>query len=223
MTINTDVTHVRVLVVDDFRLFREQLTTVLQGQEFIEQAAGAADADEALRLLAAHGGSVVLLSMATAGSLAICRRLLDSAAPARVIALGVSGADDEVVACAEAGVTGYVLRDDPYDALLAAIAAAARGEISCPPGVAAALMRRMGRRGRPPGPPAAERLTAREREILALIDEGLSNKEIARRLSIEIRTVKNHVHNLLEKLSVHRRGQAAALLRAHQQLSPSRN
>jgi two-component system nitrate/nitrite response regulator NarL len=71
-------------------------------------------------------------------------------------------------------------------------------------------MRRMGPRGRPPG---ASRLTVREREILGLIDDGMSNKEIARKLCIEVRTVKNHVHNLLEKLSVHRRGEAAALLR----------
>lgn len=221
---NTDETLVRVLVVDDIRLFRDQLITVLDGHSFIERTGGASNAEEALHQLASHQFGVVLLNMATTGSLAICRRLIASAEQTRVIALGVSGSDDEAVACAEAGVTGYVLRHEPYDALLTAIAAAGRGEIWCPPAVTAALMRRMGRGGRGSGASTpASRLTAREREILALIDEGMSNKEIARKLSIEIRTVKNHVHNLLEKLSVRRRGEAAALLRSHHNAFERRN
>jgi len=129
----------------------------------------------------------------------------------RVIALGVTGDDDEVVACAEAGVTGYLLRDQPFDALLPVIASAAAGEVTCPPVIAAALLRGMGRRGS--GQRAlASRMTPREREVLLLIEAGLTNKEIARKLNIEIRTVKNHVHNLMEKLNVRRRGEAAALM-----------
>lgn len=207
-------TSVRVLVVDDIRLFRDHVLDVLGAQPFVERAAGAADADEALRAVADHGFAVVLVSLTTRDSLAICRRLVAAAADTRVIALGVSGSDDEVVACAEAGVTGYLLRDETSDGLLRVVAAAGRGEVTCPPPVAAALMRRMGQRGRGSGGPAGgSRLTTREREILGLIDEGLSNKEIARKLNIEIRTVKNHVHNLLEKLEVSRRGEAAALVR----------
>ncbi|MDH6463717.1 two-component system nitrate/nitrite response regulator NarL [Micromonospora sp. A200] len=213
--INSDETPVRVLVVDDIRLFRDQLINILEAQPFIEHAAGASDGEEALRQLTNYGFGVVLVSMATAGSLAICRQLIASAKGTRVVALGVSGSEDEVVACAEAGVTGYLLRHETYDALLSVIAAAGRGEISCPPPVAAALVRRMGQHGRDMGVrTGASRLTTREREILGLIDEGMSNKDIARKLNIEIRTVKNHVHNLLEKLKVHRRGEAAALLRA---------
>jgi DNA-binding NarL/FixJ family response regulator len=120
------------------------------------------------------------------------------------------------VACAAAGVSGYVLHDEPHEELMKAVLAVARGEIWCPPRVAAVLMRRMGPHGSTPDMPlGTARLTVREREILALIDGGLSNKEIARKLSIEVRTVKNHVHNLLEKLRVHRRGEAVALLRSH--------
>jgi DNA-binding NarL/FixJ family response regulator len=212
--INSNETPLRVLVVDDTRLFRDQLITVLSAQPFIARAVGASDGEEALRELTDHGCTVALVSMATAGSVAICRQLATSSEATRVIALGVFGSDDEVVACAEAGVTGYLLRHETYDALLRVIVAVGRGEVSCPPPVAAALMRRMGQCGRGvDGPTGASRLTTREREILGLIDEGMSNKEIARKLNIEIRTVKNHVHNLLEKLRVSRRGEAAALLR----------
>lgn len=207
---------VRVLVVEDIRLHRESLVSSLANEPAIGDAVGAAGGDEALTALSQRRFGVVLLSMAAGSSRAICRDLVTAADPARVIAYAVSGADDEVVACAAAGVSGYLLRDEPHTELMKAVVAAARGDVWCPPRVAAVLMRRMGPGGATPDLPAGTgRLTAREREILVLIDGGLSNKEIARKLSIEVRTVKNHVHNLLEKLRVHRRGDAAALLGSH--------
>ncbi|MEU4219225.1 response regulator transcription factor [Actinoplanes sp. NPDC026623] len=201
----------RVLVVNDLRILRDHLITRLRAQPNVSAATGAADAEDAAGLLSAEGFAVVLVSLTTPGSLEICRAA--AGAGSRVIALGVTTDEDEAVACAEAGVTGYVLRHEPDEALFSVLATVGRGEISCPPPVAAALMRRMGR-GRDAGPPnGIGRLTAREREILGLIDRGMSNKEIAKLLFIEVRTVKNHVHNLLEKLSVRRRGEAAAVLR----------
>ncbi|GIH14158.1 hypothetical protein Raf01_23300 [Rugosimonospora africana] len=218
-----EVTGVRVLVVDDIRLYRDGLVAVLEREPFIVGAAGVPDAEGALRLLRGRGFEVVLLSMATANSVAICRDLVASADGARVVALAVSGSDDEVVACAEAGVSGYLLRDAPHAELVDVIASAARGETSCPSRIGAALMRRMGalaaERQTWVGP---DRLTPREREILDLIEQGKSNKEIARLLCIEVRTVKNHVHNLLEKLKVHRRGEAAALLRSRHRIPSGR-
>jgi two-component system, NarL family, nitrate/nitrite response regulator NarL len=205
-----NTSSVRVLVVDDTRLHRDDLTDRLGREPSILDAAGASDLESARLLLRSEGFGVVLVNMATSDSLAICREL-SAAAP--IVAVAVAGADDEMVACAEAGVSGYLLRDQPYAELVAVIAAAARGETYCPPRVAAALMRRVGTLAAHRAPSGAGRLTPREREILGLIDQGLSNKEIARRLSIEVRTVKNHVHNLLEKLKVHRRGEAAAMLR----------
>jgi len=201
---------VRVLVVDHIRLHRENLISMLSRESTIAGASGASDATEAIGRLGAEGFDVALLNMAVAGGDAICREL---SAVTNVVALAVSD-DEELVACAEAGVVGYLLRDDSPEALVSVIATAARGETSCPPQVAAVLMRQMSRRGRPAPVGATSRLTGREMEILRLIDEGMSNKEIARKLFIEVRTVKNHVHNLLEKLSVHRRGEAAALLRS---------
>ncbi|WP_203917819.1 LuxR C-terminal-related transcriptional regulator [Rugosimonospora africana] len=223
MSVVEEVTGVRVLVVDDIRLYRDGLVAVLEREPFIVGAAGVPDAEGALRLLRGRGFEVVLLSMATANSVAICRDLVASADGARVVALAVSGSDDEVVACAEAGVSGYLLRDAPHAELVDVIASAARGETSCPSRIGAALMRRMGalaaERQTWVGP---DRLTPREREILDLIEQGKSNKEIARLLCIEVRTVKNHVHNLLEKLKVHRRGEAAALLRSRHRIPSGR-
>lgn len=203
----------RVLVIDDVRLYRDGLVTALRQKPTISGAAGVRGGDEALLKLNGGCFEVVVLSMTTSRSREICQEL---AGFTSVVVIAVSGDDDEVVACAQAGVVGYVMRDESDDVLVKVIASAARGETSCPPQVAAALMRRMGPRGnRLPAPRGTARLTAREQEILALIDDGMSNKEIGRKLCIEVRTVKNHVHNLLEKLSVHRRGEAAAIVRGH--------
>ncbi|HEX7241600.1 MAG TPA: response regulator transcription factor, partial [Longimicrobiaceae bacterium] len=121
--------------------------------------------------------------------------------------------EDVVLACAEAGVSGYVSRGASLDDLVGALRSVARGELVCSPHIAGSLFRRVAALSeRREASPAAV-LTPREREILGLIDQGLSNKEISRRLRIELSTVKNHVHNLLEKLQVSRRGAAAACLR----------
>ncbi|HEY7075690.1 MAG TPA: response regulator transcription factor, partial [Solirubrobacteraceae bacterium] len=135
--------------------------------------------------------------------------------PARgLVAIGVPDAQERVLSFAEAGVLGFVEREAAVDELVAGIEAAARGEAHCSPRVATTLLRRITALNAPSEPrsdPAA--LTARERQIVELIAEGLSNKEIASRLYIEVATVKNHVHNILDKLKVSRRGEAAARLR----------
>jgi two-component system nitrate/nitrite response regulator NarL len=218
-----DMTGVSVLVVDDVRLYRDGLIALLEQEPSIAYVEGVPDTETALRSLRGREFAVVLLNMRVTNSLATCRDLVASANSAPIVALAVSGGDDEVVAYAEAGVSGYLLRDQPHAELVATIASAARGEVPCPPQVAAALMRRVGTL-------AAERhiwigpgrLTPREREILDLIEQGMSNKEIARLLFIEVRTVKNHVHNLLEKLKVHRRGEAAAMLRTRHRMPGDR-
>lgn len=112
----------------------------------------------------------------------------------------------------EAGVSGYVTRDGSYDELLETIRSVANGELICTPRVAGMLLRRVTKAVWDAGPDFG-RLTARERQTVRLIDRGLSNKEIACRLNIELSTVKNHVHHILEKSSTRRRGAAAAHLR----------
>jgi two-component system, NarL family, nitrate/nitrite response regulator NarL len=205
----------RVLIVDDACLYRESLAKLLDDEPSISGVVTAADEQAALELLSRSVPTVVLLNMATAGSVALLRAMTRFVANVRVVALGISGDEDEVVACAEAGVSGYLLRSESLSQLVATIQSVARGETLCSPGVAATLLRRVATLAdQHRTTTGTAKLTAREREILQLIDEGLPNREIARRLSIEVRTVKNHVHNILEKLQVQRRGEAAARMRA---------
>jgi len=214
-------TVIRVAIVADIRLYREGLARVLERQPNISVVATAATSDGSLAPLLQLGPDVILIDKAMPDSLAAMRRVAVAAPGAKVVSLSVregegEGEDDrDVLASAEAGAIAYVPREASLEDLVAVIECAVRGEAVCSPRVAGALLRRIaalatdGRSDRVPA-----RLTKREREIMGLIDEGLSNKEIAKRLRIEVATVKNHVHNILEKLQVHRRGEAAARLRA---------
>jgi DNA-binding NarL/FixJ family response regulator len=213
---------VNLVIVDDMRLYMEALAGLLGREGWIQSVETATDADAALACLSVPSPVVVLLNMAMTGSIFILAALGRAAPQVGVIALGVSETEDEVIACAEAGVAGYLLRRESLHDLKAIVQSVARGETICSPQVAATLLRRVATL-------AAERqlatgtalLTAREHEVLELIDEGLSNRDIAGRLSIEVRTVKNHVHNILEKLKVHRRGEAAAWMRAAEDPVPA--
>jgi DNA-binding NarL/FixJ family response regulator len=205
----------RVLIVDDTRVFREGLAGILASEAGIGSVDTAADTDAGLRLLEATPPDVVLLNMATADSIGVLDALVHAAPQVRVVAVGVSETEDEVIACAEAGVAGYLLRGESLADLLKTIRSVRRGEALCSPRTTATLLRRVATLAAERQPwlePA--KLTSREGEILLLIEQGCSNKEIAQHLFIEVRTVKNHVHNLLEKLQVHRRGEAAARMRA---------
>jgi len=209
----------RVLVVDDVSLCRFALAVVLKEEPAIDVVETAADIGAALDLLAgAVAGTVVLLNLSMQDGVAALNSIVRAVPATPVIALAVSDLEDEIIACAEAGVAGCLLRDDSYADLVALITSVARGETRCSPRVAAALLRRVATLSRESRVESVEiRLTAREREVMQLVNEGLSNKQIARRLSIELRTVKNHVHHILAKYQVHRRADAVALFRAMRQ------
>ena len=141
-------------------------------------------------------------------------RVLAAAAPAaKIVAVGIPDDESAILGLAEAGVSGYVTVEQPLAELVAAVEAAANDELQCSPRVAAALAKRVATLAGGPRGNGERRLTRREREIAALIAEGLLNKQIARRLSIEQATVKNHVHNILAKLGASRRDEVAVLLR----------
>jgi DNA-binding NarL/FixJ family response regulator len=133
-----------------------------------------------------------------------------------VVTVGVRETEDDILILAEAGSAGYVLRADTLESMRTVLEAVARGETVCSPRTTAMLLGRIAalaaERRESTG---AGRLTAREVEILDLIEQGLANRDIAERLSIEVRTVKNHVHSILTKIGVTRRGQAAAWARTH--------
>jgi two-component system nitrate/nitrite response regulator NarL len=205
---------IRVLIVDDTRLYREALAGMLRSESLIGAVDTASDSATALDHLVMSSPQVVLVNTAMADSAMIFRMIADVAAQVPVVALGVSESEAEVITWAEAGVAGYLFKTESLANLVATIQGAARGEALCPPRITAALLRRVAALAAERQPEiGAARLTAREKQIIELVDEGLSNKEIARRLSIEVRTVKNHVHNILEKLQVSRRGEAAARVR----------
>jgi DNA-binding NarL/FixJ family response regulator len=131
-----------------------------------------------------------------------------------VVGIAVPDGEDDVIACAEAGLSGYVTRTDSIAATVEAIESVARGELVTTPRMAAALLQRVRNLATSAPAPGAVRLTPREREIADLLGDGHSNKAIAQRLHIEPTTVKNHVHNILAKLGVSRRADAAQRLRA---------
>jgi DNA-binding NarL/FixJ family response regulator len=202
-----------VLVVSEIRLYREGIAAFL-ARTSLNAAGAAANLGEAADLAARLAPDVVLVDMATADALDVVRRVRAAAPAAKVVALTVSELESDVVECAEAGVSGYVTRDGSLDDLVAAIRSAARGEVVCSPQLAGVLLRRVTTLAAEREPQTSmAALTSREREVAALMDEGLSNKQIAQQLSIEVTTVKNHVHNILEKLRVKRRGEAVARLR----------
>jgi DNA-binding NarL/FixJ family response regulator len=129
-----------------------------------------------------------------------------------VVAFAVAELDENVLACAEAGISSYVMQDGSAEDLVAAVLSALKGELVCSPRIAALLFGRMATLcdGRPIASADAS-LTPREREIAAMIARNLANKEIARHLRLGATTVKNHVHNILQKLNIHRRADVARL------------
>lgn len=205
---------IRVLIASDTRLYREGLLASLERAGSFDVVGTASDRAACLASVRALRPQVVLFDLAMAGAAEALPETAAAASGTRVVVLGVREVESEVIACAEAGVSGYVTREASLEELVSVVESVARGEMLCSPRIAALLNRRVAavagaRRGRLP----TTRLTPREAEVVDLIADGLSNKQIARRLSIELATVKNHVHSILEKLEVERRTEVAARVR----------
>ncbi|HEY2372952.1 MAG TPA: response regulator transcription factor [Gaiellaceae bacterium] len=204
----------RVVVAADVGFYREGLAFVLPRYGF-DVAGTAATGHEAVGVTVALSPDVTLLDMAMASSLGVLQTITRRAPRVAVVALGVSDEEESVLGCIEAGAVAYVTRNGTLADVVDTINRATRGESLASPRIVGVLMRRAALSGRRGDRATVGALTSRELEVIRLIDQGLSNKEIASRLSIEVTTVKHHVHNILEKLSVHRRGEAAARVRAH--------
>ena len=203
-----------VLIVSDARIYRDGLTTHFAASgdvEVVGVAASEMDARAEIPLLAPD---VVLCDMALPGGLATARSLATVQSTTRVIVFAVPDDELAVPACAEAGVAGFVTRDASMGDLTAAVLGVARGEIVCSPRATAALYHRLASiSASRDTPDSSLDLTKREREIVGLIDRGMSNKDIARVLGIGLATAKNHVHHILEKLRVERRSDVVPRLR----------
>jgi DNA-binding NarL/FixJ family response regulator len=204
-----------VLVVDDVWLFREGVADLLRHQDWAQDVRTASTAEAALRSTDAWAPDVVLMSVSAGRGPEALTTLRAVAAARRVVVLVAEPDDETVVACAEAGATGLLTRRSTLEDLESTVAGVVRGETHCSPDVAGVLLRQVGRLAADRtgcGDPAS--LTPRERDVLRLVERGMSNRQIALRLGIEVHTVKNHVHNILEKLQVRSRGEAAARSRA---------
>jgi DNA-binding NarL/FixJ family response regulator len=214
---------ISVFVVAVVRLYREGIADALAQLPDVELVGTAADAAEAVDLLARLRPDVILVDTSPPSSTDTLRRLGRAAPRARLLALAVDEADVAVLAAAEAGIAGFLTRKQSLADLEEAVRAVARGETLCSPRHTAALIQRVGTLALQLDGQAADQtpLTHREQEILALVSRGLSNKEIAGELVIELGTVKNHVHNVLRKLQVRRRAEAIALARGMRGTDPS--
>jgi two-component system, NarL family, nitrate/nitrite response regulator NarL len=207
---------IRVLVVGQVRLMCHVFRAVFQDEADIEVAGCATSADETL--LKAGQSDVVLVSASSPndGELELIRRVVMNPA-VKILVMGLPTDKQIVVQYLEAGAAGYVLEDDSLDRLLANIRAVYREESHVSPEIAAALISRLAElhvrcdRGGD-GWASGIDLSPREREVLELVRQGLSNREIADRLTIELGTVKNHIHTVLKKLNVKTRHDAAQLV-----------
>ena len=205
---------IRVLLADDQDLFREGLHTLLSVQPEIDVVDEAKNGEQAVALAVRLQPDVVLMDvqMPILDGVAATRQLKRKVPNCHVIMLTTFDDDEYVFEGLRAGALGYLLKDTSSENLLNAIRAAARGESFLQPSVAAKVVSEFARLANSApalSTPEVEPLTARERDILRLMVEGLSNREIADELVITEGTVKNHVTNILSKLGVHSRTQAA--------------
>jgi DNA-binding NarL/FixJ family response regulator len=190
----------RVALVVDIRLYRDALESALPRC--------------GLRVVARDANpDVLLVDVSSRGGIDALTQAARHEPGTRLLAIAVRNRDRDVLACIEAGAVGYVLRGASVEALADAVQRALRDEPLAPPHVIATLMRRVAALSANGGRSSVNMLTSRELEVVELIEKGLSNKEIAAQLSIAVTTVKNHVHSILEKLKVQRRGEAASLVR----------
>jgi len=208
---------IRALIAGRSRVHREALALALSQARRVRVLGTSSHRQEILTRVAEAPPDIVLIDFAMPEAASIVVEIRRRAPSVKVVAITLGDTEAEVIQLAEAGVAGYVLPDGSLDDLSIAVESAVRGELYCPPRVAFTLLRRVGAialgsvaaRKEEAAPSPVHDLTGREREILQLVDQGMSNKQIARQLGIEVATAKNHVHHILRKLHVHRRIEAS--------------
>jgi DNA-binding NarL/FixJ family response regulator len=216
----TQAIRPRVFIVSDVRLLCDGLTLALSQHPSLH-VVGSADLTVAPTQITALRPDVVLLDIGAPGGLDMPPVLRQVVPDLKVVAIAVNDIEQEVFACAEARVSGFVSRDGSIQDLVAAVHCAVRNELVCSPRIAALLFGKVATlRSERIGERSGGGLTRREQEIVSLMTRGLSNKEIARQLRIQNATVKNHIHSILGKLQVRRRGEVAARMEGG--VSPSR-
>ncbi len=205
----------RVMLVDDHILFRKGLASLMNTRPEIEVIAEASDGNEAIELSAQLEPDLILMDIHMPGCDGIeATRAIRAAQPdQKIVMLTVSDDEEDLYGAIKAGAGGYLLKNLRPESLFEMIQDAVRGEAPISPGIAAKILEELGRsrdRERDDSSDESQLLTQREREILILVVDGASNKEIAQRLHITEGTVKNHLHHILEKLHLENRVQVTA-------------
>jgi DNA-binding NarL/FixJ family response regulator len=204
---------IRVLVADDEAMVRAGFRLLLAREPDIDVIGEARNGIEAVQQAARFNPTVVLMDirMPELDGLQATRDILAADPSARILILTTFDHDEYVYGALEAGASGFVLKDDPPEQLIAALRTVAAGDALLSPAVTKRVIRQFTRLPRPAAPKAVDELTARELDIFRLIADGLSNAEISQRLFISDTTVKTHVTHILQKLDLRDRVQAVVL------------
>ena len=208
-----------ILLISQGRILRDALVAALQGA-YGNQACGASSRDTVEAALMAFAPAVIVVDASHPEGATLVAAVRAQAPAAGVVVLAAGERDEEFLAWADVGISGYLGLDASADDLLSAVRRVEAGEVACPPRLTALLLNRFANRSRERTERAGlYSLTTREQEIAELLADGLSNKLIARRLCVALPTVKNHVHSILEKWDCRSRGEAAARYRRQDQTS----
>jgi len=210
---------IKILVVHEFPLMCNIIASVLDNEPDIKVAGCASSVEEALELVLHNGVDLVLVStrLSDHGTIRLTNLLVERAASVKILILGITESRESVLNYVESGAAGYVLKESSLDELLATLRAVHAGKALISPEIAATLMQRVSEFSQAftqigALPPDSLNLTQREIEVLEMVQQNLTNQQIAERLVIEIGTVKNHVHNILNKMGVGSREDAANLM-----------
>ena len=206
---------IRIFIADDNRLLREGLAAMLAEIDDITVVGMAASGQQTLEQIKQLVPEVALvdIGMPDKDGLEITQALHQELPAVKVIILGMPDLTDEIMSCIEAGAAGYILKEASFESLVDSIRSVLRGESFCSPRMAASLFSRVAELAGERIPKNSVKLTPREIEVINKIAVGSSNKEIAGQLHIEEQTVKNHIHNILDKLKLHNRLEAVEYAR----------
>ena len=199
---------ITVIVVDDHPLYRSGVGRTLEDDGGFDVVAEGSDAAAAVQLAVRHKPDLIILDISMPGSgLEAAKRIADLVPDSRIAMLTVSEADDDIVRALDLGAAGYIPKGIGGPDLVRVAKGIAAGQTYVAPGLAARLL--VGMRTRTPGATSKADLTAREEQILRLVAQGLSNKEVGRSLNLQEKTVKHYMTNILQKLQVRNRVEAA--------------
>lgn len=204
---------IRIVLADDHHLFRDGLARILSGYPDVEVLASVSSGEDAVTAVAQHLPDVILLdvNMPGIGGVGATRQIREADPDARILMLTVSEQEGDLFAAIRFGARGYLLKDATSDQLHDAVCRVYAGEAIIAPVMAAKLFDKFSEMPEAPKrSPKFDELTDRERDILHLLIQGLSNKEIGSQLSLSPHTVKVHLHRILEKLELRSRVEAAA-------------